>query len=796
MAIQLAFCVLLGVRLRRNYELTRESTISIVANAARMVVMLAPSFVDAKIYSIFFLFADLRGLVLAEATGIIRAIFIFISAITMVNFFTLDIGSHTGAPVEAQVLAASIGKCFACRARETIRTITVLVLSLFVGVEPVLLFQRSVRTRPQIACSTIFTVEITVHVLVEFAREASKSWQARTAKGEVVLASTTVCAKIRLYIVFIAYRSRRILAELPLEIGVCEVVEGFDTVASAVHCCAVNAVALTAVQTGKVSAVLELAFTELPTKFSLALAVLVIFLEIGIFPVGVEVRIFRWFSQRTYATVLTVKIAVLSPDKLTGKSSVNTCTYTALGVITLATPIVHTKVRFRVVFEADGSGSKLAVETVVVDANVVCLKTITSVCHQASVLIRTLAAVETGKGTTINRRGLAEFAAKIANAVAVLISLLVGSVHPVSVHVGIFRGFAQYALGAILTVQGTVLVLHKLTRETAVTFRANTALEEVRLALAVVHAEERLVVAFKTDIRGRELTIKSIKIGIIVEGRNTVASSLHKLSILVRTGATIEAKEASTVVGDRLAKLAASTVRTGTVLVVSVVFCVVPVGSKIILARRATQHALPGVAIQSTITIFHVFTREAAKAFRTDASLQVVCLAMPVVHAEVRLVIGDVFKANGSRSELAIASIVVDTVLVGLETIARQDCLSIFNVTVTDSFVEAGKVSANVTGGNLANATSKVIRTVAKLKVVVIIVDQPVRVGGRVGGRIAKRALSLVFAGQGTVLFLCKLAVKTFLTRRADAAVLERLLATTVIYTKVGHVIGLGTNRV
>jgi hypothetical protein len=169
---------------------------------------------------------------------------------------------------------------------------------------------------------------------------------------------------------------------------------------------------------------------------------------------------------------------------------------------------------------------------------------------------------------------------------------------------------------------------------------------------------------------------------------------------------------------------------------------------------------------------------------------------MPVVHAEVRLVIGDVFKANGSRSELAIASIVVDTVLIGLETIARQDCLSIFNVTVTGSSVEAGKVSASVTGGNLANATIKVIRTAAKLKVVVIIVDQPVRVGGRVGGRIAKRALSLVFAGQGTVLFLCKLAVKTFLTRRADAAVLERLLATTVIYTKVGHAIGLGTNRV
>lgn len=172
-------------------------------------------------------------------------------------------------------------------------------------------------------------------------------------------------------------------------------------------------------------------------------------------------------------------------------------------------------------------------------------------------------------------------------------------------------------------------------------------------------------------------------------------------------------------------------------------------------------------------------------------------MTMPVVHAEVRLVIGGVFKANGSRSELAIASIVVDSVLIGLETIARQDCLSIFNVTVTDSSVEAGKVSANVTGGNLANATSKAIRTgAAKLKVVVIIVDQPVRVGERVEGRFAKRALSLVFTGQGTVLFLCKLAVKTFLTRRADAAVLERLLATTVIYTKVGHAIGLGTNRV
>jgi hypothetical protein len=378
---------------------------------------------------------------------------------------------------------------------------------------------------------------------------------------------------------------------------------------------------LASVQAGKISAVLELGFTELPTNISLASAVLVIFLEIGIFPVGVKVRIFCGFSKRADTTVLAVEIAVRSPDKFTGKSCVNARADAAVGVITLATPIVHTEVRLGIVFEADGSGTKLAVETVVVDANVFRLKTVASICHQASIFIRTLSAVDTGKRTTINRRRLAESAAKIVNAVAVLIPLLIGSVHPVSVDVGIFRGLSQYALGAILTVQGTILLLHKLTRETAETWGANAALEKVRLTLAVVHAEERLVVAFKTNRRGRELTIQSIVVAGIIPGRNTVASSLHELSIFVRAGATIEAKEASTVVRDRLAKLSACPVRTRAVLVVSIVIGVVPVGSEIILAWRATQHAIAGVAIQRTITIFHVFTGEAAKAFRTDTSL-------------------------------------------------------------------------------------------------------------------------------------------------------------------------------
>jgi len=386
------------------------------------------------------------------------------------------------------------------------------------------------------------------------------------------------------------------------------------------------------------------------------------------------------------------------------------------------------------------------------------------------VVVKAAPAVETSEISAVITLFIAIFAAPTRLALTVLeVGLSVG-VKPVSVSVGTRRRGTEAASAVISTILLTINRFQKLARKASKAFRTYTTFEIFILALSIVHAKEGLWLSvddtFKADRCRRELAESTIEVYAItyrIIGFKAVATPpIHRRhSILLEATAPIEAFKAPTIFDFSLAQGAAVPGGTITVLPILVIVRVEPVSMEIGLTRGCSKDALAIVlALESTILAFNEFTRETSISLGANTSLGVVRLTLTIVHAEKYFVAFHVVKADAGRGELAVPTVIVDTLrlVAGGKAVTTIRDLSINLINNALTAVETGKVITGIVAFNFTKPATELSVALAKLEIVMILRAQINLIRGAVLRRLADLALPIE-ALEGTILLLHILAL-------------------------------------